>query len=118
MDTPDLRLRRSLAAWGSPDFKATLKHELEQLDVLQLPLVQGMTQGSVPLEGSVEVTILKACETDNAIRARAGIFYNSIIAGCSCADDPTPVDERNEYCEIQLDIDKATAETTVTLLPA
>ncbi|MCF7822248.1 MAG: hypothetical protein K9M17_07410 [Mariprofundaceae bacterium] len=117
MAGPGLCFSHSLAARGSPDFKAALKHELEQLDVSQLPLVQGMTQGSVPLEGSVEAMILNTCETDDAIRARAGIFYKSITAGCACADDPTPVDERNEYCEVQLDIDKSTAKTTVTLIP-
>jgi hypothetical protein len=111
-----VRLVQSLAARGSPDFKATLKRELGQLDGSQLPLVQGMTQGSVPLEGSVEVMILDVSEMETAIHAKAGVFYQSIIAGCSCADDPTPIDERNEYCEVQIDIDKSTAETTVTLL--
>jgi hypothetical protein len=60
--------------------------------------------------------IISAADEGNTIRARAGIFYTGIIAGCSCADDPTPVNEENEYCEVQLDIDKATAATTVILL--
>jgi hypothetical protein len=47
---------------------------------------------------------------------KAGIFYTGVIAGCSCADDPTPVDELNEYCVVQFDIDRMTAETTVRLL--
>ena len=44
-------------------------------------------------------------------------LYSGIIAGCSCADNPTPVSELNEYCEVQLEIDKKTAETKVALLP-
>ena len=46
----------------------------------------------------------------------AGIFYRSVIGGCSCADDPTPVDEQAEYCEVVVEIDKVTAEAKVTLL--
>jgi len=47
---------------------------------------------------------------------KAGLLYAGIIAGCSCADDPTPIDEVTEYCVVRFDIDKATAETKVTLL--
>jgi len=50
------------------------------------------------------------------IRVKAGIFYTGVIAGCSCADDPTPIDEQNEYCVVQFDIDRTTADATVTLL--
>jgi hypothetical protein len=45
-----------------------------------------------------------------------GVFFSGIITGCSCADDPTPVETQNEYCELLFAIDKATAETTITLL--
>jgi hypothetical protein len=55
-------------------------------------------------------------EAPGVIRVKAGIFYTGVIAGCSCADDPTPIDEQNEYCVVQLDIDRATADATVTLL--
>lgn len=34
----------------------------------------------------------------------------------SCADDPTPVDELTEYCVLQFDIDRTTADASVTLL--
>jgi hypothetical protein len=60
--------------------------------------------------------IIGVSEAAGLIRVKAGIFYTGVIAGCSCADDPTPVDELNEYCVLQLGIDKKTAETTVTLL--
>ena len=44
-------------------------------------------------------------------------IISGIIAGCSCADDPTPVDTTTEYCELQLEIDRESAETRVILLP-
>lgn len=55
-------------------------------------------------------------EEENIIRVKASIFYTGIIHGCNCADDPSPVDELPEHCDVQLDINKFTAETDVTLI--
>ena len=111
-----LRLTKALSAWGTPDFKDVLKKEIEQLDANQLPLQQGISAGNYVLGDKFSVMILGVSEEKDFIHARAGIFYTSIIAGCSCADDPTPISELSEYCEVRLDIDKKTAETTVVLL--
>jgi hypothetical protein len=111
-----IRLSKSLEAWGAPDFQDILKREIEQLDAGQLPLQQGLSTGSHAVDDSLGVMIISVTEGADIIHARAGIFYKGIIAGCSCADDPTPVDENTEYCVVQLDIDKTTAETTVSLL--
>jgi hypothetical protein len=111
-----IRLAQSLIAWGTPDFEGTLKAEIEQLGVEQLPLQQGLTTSSYALDDKLNVRIIRVFEDAGFIRAKAGIFYTGIIAGCSCADDPTPVEKQNEYCEVQLDINKITAETTVSLL--
>ena len=45
-----------------------------------------------------------------------GIFYAGIIVGSCCDSDPTPVCEQTEYCEVQFNINKLTAEATVALL--
>ena len=116
MITYSIKLPQSRAAWGTQEFKTVLKQEISQLDFDHLPLVQGMAQGSVPIEGSVEVMILNFSETDSAIHAKVGIFYQSIIAGCSCSDDPTPTDVCNEHCEVQLEIDKLTSEASIRLM--
>jgi hypothetical protein len=50
------------------------------------------------------------------INIKTGVFYTGIIAGCSCSDDPTPLDTQNEYCELIFTINKQTAETTVHLI--
>ena len=112
-----IRLTKSLNAWGTPDFRDTLKKEIEQMGSEQLPLQQGLSAGSHVQGDKFTVMILGVTEQNDFIRARAGVFYTSIIAGCSCADDPTPVSELNEYCEVQLDIGKKTAETMVMLVP-
>jgi hypothetical protein len=111
-----IRLTKSLNAWGTPDFRDILKKEIEQLGAEQLPLQQGLSAGSYALDNKPSVMIISVSEGEDFFRARAGIFYTSIIAGCSCADDPTPVSELNEYCEVQLDIDKATGIADVALV--
>lgn len=108
-----VQLNQALRAWGTPEFKNVLKQEIAQLGVEHLPLQQGLTSGNYVTSEPVSVMIHNVTELDNIIRVRAGIFYQGILGGCSCADDPTPTSESNEYCEVQLDIDKLTARVTV-----
>ncbi|MHB1332906.1 MAG: hypothetical protein ACYCY1_09935 [Sulfuriferula sp.] len=110
------KLTDSLQAWGTSDFNHALKNEIKQLDASQLPLQQGLTTGSYALDNILDVIVIGTAETEGHLRAKVGIFYTSIIAGCSCADDPTPIDENNEYCVVQIDIDTATTEAALTLL--
>jgi hypothetical protein len=111
-----IRLDKALRAWGSPDFKTILKREIERMDPEQLPLQQGLKTGSYAISKSFTAMINSVSETSNHLCVTAGIFYTSVISGCSCADDPTPLSENNEYCIITLDIDKATATTEVHLV--
>jgi hypothetical protein len=111
-----IRLTRAVVAWGSPDFEDVLKEEIRQLNGGQLPLQQGLSRTSYALHDKFDVRIIGVSDEINVIRAKMGIFYYGIIAGCSCADDPTPINEESEYCEVQLDIEKATGDTTVVLL--
>lgn len=111
-----LQLDKVLHAWGTPDFEATLKHEIAQLGADQLPLQQGLSTGNHAADVPITVMINSVADAGDVIRIRAGIFYKSVLVGCSCADDPTPTSENNEYCEVQLDIDKTTAATTIALV--
>jgi len=110
-----IRLVHALRAWGTPDFEAVLKQEIAQLDMEQLPLQQGLNTGSHVIATPVTVTIQHVSEMEDAIHVKAGIFYQSVIGGCSCEGDPTPTSENDEYCEVLLDIDKTTAATTIAL---
>ena len=114
---PMIQLTKALNAWGTSEFTDVLKEETEQLNVDQLPLQQGLSVGNYALDDKFSVMILGVSENKDFIHAKAGIFYTSIIAGCSCADDPTPISELSEYCEVQLDIDRKTGETIVALVP-
>jgi hypothetical protein len=44
------------------------------------------------------------------------VFFSGILSGCSCADDPTPVEAQAEYCELAIAIDTASGEADVTVL--
>lgn len=111
-----IRMPKVLAAWDTPEFNATLKHEIECLDANQLPLQKGLSVSSAVGATRHTVLILSTLDDQHIINAKAGIHYSGIIAGCSCADDPTPLNENPEYCVIQITIDKVTANTTITLL--
>ena len=111
-----MRLTKSLSLWGTAEFREALKREIECLGAEHLPLQEGLSVGSYALDHALQAMILSVSEGPKAIRVHAGLFYAGIIAGCSCADDPTPVDEHSEYCEIQLDIDKTTGDASVSLL--
>jgi hypothetical protein len=111
-----IRLEQTSNAWGSDDFASVAKHEIEQIASERLPLQQGLTQSSYVQNGPFTVSVLNVADDQNSIRIKAGVFYTGLIPGCNCADDPTPMDEYNEYCELLFAIDKQTAETTVTLV--
>jgi len=113
-----IRFANAIRAWGSPAFEATLKGEIEQLGTQHLPLQQGLSGSSYALDTQLKAIILSTADKGDRLQVKAGIFYSGVIAGCSCADDPTPIEEQNEYCEMWFDIDKITGEATVALLPS
>ncbi|MGF1545948.1 MAG: hypothetical protein ACFCUG_01310 [Thiotrichales bacterium] len=112
-----LYLHAAREAWGTPAFPAALKHALEHADPAALPLQAGLAHGSHATDQPIQAMVLAADETPAAIQVRVGLFFTSVIAGCNCADDPTPVDTLSEYCEALVEIDKATAATRISLLP-
>ncbi len=93
-----------------------LKLEIAQLPHDQLPLQQGLSMGSDVVAQPVTPIILGVTDLDTVLRVRAGIMFQSVIAGCSCADDPTTTSENSEYCELLFEIDKISALTTVVLV--
>ena len=109
-----LRLNKALSVWGTPDFGTILKQEIESLGIEQLPLQQGLLHSNYVIDTPICVVVNGIAELENIIRVRAGIFYQGVLGGCSCADDPTPINE--EFCEISLEIDKSTANVVITLV--
>ena len=112
-----IRFDMALRAWGTLAFPAALKADIERLNPDLLPLQQALERSSCVAPGAPTAMVISASEDGGGIRARAGIFYAGIIAGCSCADDPTPVNQIDEYCEIEIRIDRTSGNVTLTLLP-
>lgn len=108
-------LNASLKAWPHENFNKVLKKEITTIDADALPLQQGLSHSNFANAENLSATILKVQDKNSFIQVKAGLFYTGIIAGCNCADDPSPVDENTEYCEVVFSIDKETAETTVVL---
>lgn len=97
-------LPESRAAWPSERFAEVLKRELERVDADALPLQAGLTSTSYVAGDRFSVMVLGADEAAGSIRARVGVFYEGITAGCNCAGDPSAVEPQGEYCEIELTI--------------
>ncbi len=118
-----IQLDKALRAWQNfdqtPDqtgtFETVLKHEIAQLDINLLPLQQGLSGSSTVTDDPITVMIHRVVEQQKVILVKAGIFYQGVIGGCSCADDPTPTSTNNEYCEVDVEIDKETALTSIIL---
>jgi len=111
-----INLPKSLDAWGSPDFEKILCNEVEEIDAGLFPFQQGLSRGSYVTSTKFKTMLIHIDDETKNLRVKLGIFYTAIIAGCSCADDPTPIDELAEYCEVELFIDKVSAEATINLL--
>lgn len=118
MNETILALTRSAAARNSPSFEATLVEEVQGLGphhpALRPLLQAGLTQTSAVAEAPLGIQVLSRAQAAGRIRVHLGVFYSGVIAGCSCADDPTPVDTVTEHCELLLDIDPATGQAWVT----
>ncbi len=114
----DFTLRRALSAWNTPRFDEVFKHEVEALDAGLLPLQQGLSGTSAVTDEPFRVMLIGATDAGACLRVRAGIFYSGILGGCSCADDPTPLEAQPEYCEVWFEIDKQSGATRVGLVPA
>jgi hypothetical protein len=110
-----LRLGSALQVWGSERFETKVKQALEGLPHHELSLQQALQHSSQVSGEPIQVMFLDAVEFTGYIKVRVGVFYSGVIAGCSCADDPTPVDTVSEYCTLELVIDGCSAEVEVVL---
>ncbi|MFH0934921.1 MAG: hypothetical protein V1879_06915 [Pseudomonadota bacterium] len=111
-----LRLEAAMQVWGQPVFAAVLKRELESLPADSLPLQQGLSYSSSVAEAPFTVLVNSVEERDDHIRVHAGIMYQGETGGCSCAGDPGSESAIDEYCEVLIEIDRASAQAGVELV--
>jgi hypothetical protein len=111
-----IHLPDTARTWGTAGFADALKRELSA-QAAALPLQQAVAATSVALDGGVEIMLIAAREEEGRILARVGVFFSGVVAGCNCADDPTPADAQPEYCELVLALDRSSALANVSLAP-
>lgn len=112
-----IRLDAALQVWGQPVFGAVLKRELEALPHDSLPLQQGLSRSSSVTPSPFTVLVHSIAEDAGCIVVHAGIMYQGETGGCSCAGDPGVADPADEYCEIEIRMDEASAQAEVRLRP-
>jgi hypothetical protein len=110
-----MRLPESVSAWDTADFPATLKRELAR-HAAELPLQQALSGTSAVANEAITVVLLDARADATSIHAKVGIFFSGILSGCSCADDPTPIESQTEYCELMIEIERATTDAVVRIV--
>ena len=81
---------------------ARLKTAVSQLPPGSLPLHLATTQGGLVDDSKLAVTVLDIRHRHNMIMSRIGVFFDEIVGGCNCHDDPVTV---NRYCTLQVSID-------------
>ncbi|MCA1925090.1 MAG: hypothetical protein LDL16_02275 [Thiobacillus sp.] len=112
-----LSLNATLAAWGTPDFAATFKREFEALPAACLPLQQGLAYSSMVADEAFHALLIGTQELPDELALRVGVMYAGIIAGCNCADDPTPPVTQTEYCVLDVRIRRADGGVQVKPAP-
>jgi len=111
-----LNLKHLLVAWNTPWFESQLKQSIESLSYQELPLQQGLSYSSYALDDSIQMVLMSSQEIEQALHLKLGLFYSGVVAGCNCANDPSPIDIQAEYCEILLELDKITGDVEIRLL--
>ncbi len=109
-------LPNTTSAFNHERFEATVKQELAAQDDFAKLLQQTLQFGSYALLDELEIMLNKIEADDAHIRIEIGAFYHSLIAGCNCADDPSPVEKNNEYTEISIIIDRKNAAAILKAL--
>ena len=111
------KLNKSLQAWESESFNQTLCDEIRKLGADALPLHEATSQGGFVDDSNLTISVLSAADDDRLIRVKIGAFFNEIVGGCNCADDPSPgTISSNIYCELQVIIDRSSAEADITII--
>ncbi len=107
------KLTQTLQHWDTELFNQCLKLEIKTIESGVIPLQKATTQGGIVNESNLGITVLSHKENTNTINVHIGLFFTEIVPSCSCGDEPLEI---NNYCELELSINKSTAEANFTLI--
>ncbi|WP_322521817.1 hypothetical protein SR882_02710 [Guyparkeria halophila] len=98
------------------EMEATFKAEIAALSPDALPLQQGMAHGNVAQGDTLSAMVIGSVIGPERLRIHAGLFFTSVVAGCACTNDPSPMNDEPEYVEVEFEIDCRDGATQVRLL--
>jgi hypothetical protein len=81
-------LTRSISAWDTASFAATLQAEIEQLGARQLPLHRATAHGGLVADSAISAMFIRSSANDDRIEADVGVFFTEIVINCGCGDEP------------------------------
>ncbi len=111
-----INLRSLVSVWDQPEFDERFKQAIRTAGGSQLPLQSALRSSSYALDDPLDVVVINRHIEGNRLLVKAGIFFSGVIAGCNCADDPTPTETQPEYCVVLFDIDRSSGEVRVSLV--
>ncbi len=100
---------------GQP-LKPALKADLEALPSGLLPLQQALRQGSVALYQDLHPVVLSVDSGPDTHELVCTLFFSSLVAGCQCADDPSPEERLAESARLRILIDARDASAEIRLI--
>ena len=102
-------LPNAARARGTEALKSTLKRDIENLGGAGLPLQAGTQHGGHVDDRHLSATILDVAETGAVVQAKVGVFFDEVVGGCSCGDEPFTA---SAYCELRVRLDRRSGEAT------
>ena len=109
------RLPALVKAWNSDHFFQVVKTALEGLGPGGLPLSNCTASGGFVDGSGCRVMVLGAHEAPGMLQVRVGVFFTEIVINCGCGDEPM---EQQAYCELEVTIDRTTAEVVFRPCPS
>lgn len=100
-------------SWGQQNFADVLQRELLSLPAGTLPLHLATEQGGIVDDTSIEISLLGSEEQAATLEVRAWVFFEEIISGCNCDDDPMST---RSLCTLLVRIDKTDATADFSVL--
>jgi hypothetical protein len=96
--------------------KPALKADLECLQAGELPLQQALRLGGTALTDNLQPMPLHTRRQGMHFTVVFELFFDSIIAGCQCADDPGPVNRLAESARLEILLDTRSSEARISLI--
>lgn len=107
------RLERARDGWESAGFAEELKAELSALPAGTIPLQSATRQGGIVDDSAIAVSVLSSDGDERRIESRVLVFFDEIVGGCNCHDDPVSA---HSQCTLLVGIDRRTGEADFTVL--